>query len=255
MSGADRPPERFPTSLTERVCMSRCTSCKGRKWHVDQITRKKIDCPVCEGTGLRNAEGSTAPNQKENRYPAKQDKKMLVYKVLRDMSEKFHPKSYMEIGVREGLSLSVVLNSCSFLEKLLLCDTWGSEAGGTGRGNHDHIDTILKAYPKVKTKYLDGLSQSTVPKYHKENPIDLYEMILVDGDHAEKQADKDIRNAWEMLSDGGIMIVDDIGHPAHGYLKDMAVTFAEGKNAEVIFINSEMPTGVIVISKKGSKDK
>jgi len=43
-------------------------------------------------------------------------------------------------------------------------------------------------------------------------------MITVDGDHSEAGALDDLKNVIPHLSVGGILVFDDIAHPAHPYL-------------------------------------
>ena len=47
--------------------------------------------------------------------------------------------SYLEIGVQEGASLRRVLSFNRSISRIGVCNTWGKEHGGTGRGNHNHI--------------------------------------------------------------------------------------------------------------------
>jgi predicted O-methyltransferase YrrM len=134
---------------------------------------------------------------------------------MRTLAASRKPKSYLEIGVCEGESLACVLQH-SKLELLVLCDKWGVDYGGSGRGNHAHILRLLKELGhQGETIWLDGDSARLVPSLSVQ-----VEMILVDGDHSASGGLRDLKNAWPLLKPGGVLIFDDLKHPAHIPLQD-----------------------------------
>lgn len=172
-----------------------------------------------------------------------------LYEVLIKCVIDLSPKSYLEIGVQEGLSLSTVIKADAkkLIDRIALCDTWGSQYGGTGRGNHDHILKILQSINyQGEVVFHDGDSKATIPQI-----IDKYDLILVDGDHSENGALVDMTNAWPLLNSQGIMLVDDIIHPVHSYLMDVVSKFvgANAKEVESVSYYTDKPNGVAVIKK------
>jgi predicted O-methyltransferase YrrM len=114
------------------------------------------------------------------------------------------PKRYLEIGTRDGGSLDAVLQHCN-PQLIACCDTWGRVHGGTGRGNHNHIQEMLEDIGyDGEVIWLDGSSFDLIPQVKQT-----FDLILVDGDHSEYGATTDIRNSWRLLEPGGLMVVDD----------------------------------------------
>jgi hypothetical protein len=129
---------------------------------------------------------------------------------------------YMEIGVRDGDSLRRVVSNSATLGVVYLFDTWGGEYGGTGRGDHSHIDVLLDGLGyEGRRVYRDGDSKKTVPglTFH-----DWADLILVDGDHSAEGAAADLANCWPFLVKGGRLVFHDTDHPAH---RDLLGVFME----------------------------
>lgn len=118
-----------------------------------------------------------------------------------------HAKWYLGVGVQEGGCVRAVVSANPHI-LLTLCDTWGLHHGGTGRGNHDHIDAMLKELGCLRGNvyYLDGPSQELIPTLTKQ-----YDLSYVDGDHSEQAAFEDLINVWARTA--GIMVVHDIYMP------------------------------------------
>lgn len=122
------------------------------------------------------------------------------YNVLRTLSPHCH--SYLEIGVREGGSLQVVLESPS-IQKITLCDDWGSDYGGTGRGSPDHIVNLLdKLTYKGQVQILSGRSQEMIPTIDQS-----FDLTMVDGSHSYDDALSDLCNTWPLTNK--YMVVHD----------------------------------------------
>ncbi len=176
----------------------------------------------------------------------------LLHKTLKDMAEMILPKSYLEVGVREGDSLRAVLDICH-PERLVLCDTWGSAYGGTGRGNANHIRKLLKEVGyKGKLMIFNESSHVALPKISCKR----FDLINIDGDHSYNGALTDLRNAWKLLKPGGILVFDDIIHPDHKYLEDCINNFInETPDALVLKFNNTHDNGVVALTKSGYKNE
>ena len=131
-------------------------------------------------------------------------------------------RRYMEIGVRDGDSLRCVIENATALEVVYMCDTWGSEYGGTGRGDHSHIDRMLDGLAFFGGRvYLTGDSKETLPNLSHA----WADLILVDGDHSEAGAQADLENCQRFLSQGGRIVFHDTNHQAHPGLRQVFLNF------------------------------
>lgn len=120
-------------------------------------------------------------------------------------------RDYLEIGCREGDSLREVVLHAPALKRVVVCDLWGSDFGGTGRGSHCHIDRLLDELGFTGERvFLDGDSRETVPTIRGT-----FDLVLVDGDHSDEGARADLQNAWPLVVSGGMLLFHDICHPAH----------------------------------------
>lgn len=146
--------------------------------------------------------------------------KPLLHRTLSNIVESNHIKRYLEIGTREGCSLRNVIEGNNNLEEIFISDIWGSDYGGSGRQNHNHISnllTLLKFSGKVV--YLDGDSKVTVPTL-QDDYRDYFDLVLVDGDHSYDGGMADLRNVFGLVKNKGIIVFDDINHPSHMYLEN-----------------------------------
>lgn len=150
----------------------------------------------------------------------------------------FSPRSYLEIGTRDGDSLRVVVENARTLERIVCADTWGGQWGGTARGGHDHIDRMLASMLYAgNVLYLDGDSKATVPTLGET-----FDLILVDADHSEEGGRADLANVWPLCALGGCIVFHDITHPAHRYLERVFDEWAAG-HAEDIAVASKITEG------------
>lgn len=90
-------------------------------------------------------------------------------------------RRYLEIGVQEGKSLQAAL-AAGTITSLSLIDPWGDTHGGTNRGSHAHIETLLKAlhFTGIVTVY-DQTSLMALPGLVARGRH--WDLIHIDGDH------------------------------------------------------------------------
>ena len=150
------------------------------------------------------------------------------------VSEALQPESYLEIGVREGDSLKIVLQHAK-PARIYLCDTYGTGYGGSGRGSHDHIAALIKEIGYGgEVNYLDGDSTVLVPRL----PLESMDLIMVDGDHSATGAMADLENCYRLLRVEGCIIFDGITHPDHSELDLVGRQFVRAhKDLELVFLD------------------
>jgi hypothetical protein len=178
--------------------------------------------------------------------PVKSESQM--HDALELVCQTFVPVSYLEIGVQEGKSVQLVVKSAPSLCFMTLIDTWGTEHGGTGRGGHNHISLMLEQEKyRGYTRFLDGSSHEILPTMRGE----LYDLILVDGDHSEFGATSDLADSWHLLKPGGILVYDDLTCPPYPWLLPVWYKFmASTSDAEQLACVTDRPWGVAVARKR-----
>lgn len=152
--------------------------------------------------------------KQENKPGDHPDKSLRTF--LAEYCSAASPQRYLEIGTREGDSLRIVIANSARLNSVVCADTWGFEWGGSGRVGHAHIDALIAACNYTgDVQYLDGDSKQTIPTL---TPTNLFDLILVDGDHSAPGAIADLDNVLPLLAENGCLVFHDITHPQHLYL-------------------------------------
>ena len=139
--------------------------------------------------------------------------------------------SYLEIGVDGGGSLlAVVENVPHPLKHIVLCDLWQWERHPHFR-SHAHIEEMLKErnVDMTTVDFLDGDSKVMIPSL----PL-MFDLITVDGDHSAEGALADLNNTWPLLRQGGILVMDDVGHVSYPHLTQVFINWYAALNARII---------------------
>jgi predicted O-methyltransferase YrrM len=145
-------------------------------------------------------------------------KLLEIMNVLYASAMLIQPRRYMEIGVRRGRSLAMVLAACPDVEAVGF-DMWMENYAGMENPGPAFVQQEMqKISSAAKIQLIDGNSHETVPQFLAANPDAMFDLITVDGDHSEKGALQDLRDVLPRLSVGGAIVFDDISHPAHPYL-------------------------------------
>lgn len=128
------------------------------------------------------------------------------------------PKHYLEIGVRRGRTACTVARACASVN-IHAFDMWIPEYAGMENPGPEFVRQELRKHGHTgQVVFTDGNSHQTVPNYLRANPGLEFDLILVDGDHSEEGALADLLTVLPRLRPGGVLVFDDIVHPAHPFL-------------------------------------
>ncbi len=142
-----------------------------------------------------------------------------IVTVLAACARLLRPERYLEIGVRRGRSLAVVAAACPDCA-LVGFDLWDKPtyAGMPNPGPEFVRAELARLGHRGPLELIKGDSRQTVPAYLEAHPEAWFDLITVDGDHSEEGAAADLRLVLPRLKLGGVVVFDDICHPAHPYL-------------------------------------
>lgn len=176
---------------------------------------------------------------------------MDIINVLYGSSKTVKPRNYLEIGVRRGRSLCTVARGNPEVN-IVAFDMWIPNYANMDNPGPDFVQSELKKHKhKGKVTFVNGDSHKTVPEFMRQNPDATYDMITVDGDHSEEGAYDDLCNVIPRLTQGGILVFDDISHPAHPYLLKVWRNVLERHPYLVGYEFTEMGYGVAFAIRKG----
>ncbi|OGU33616.1 MAG: hypothetical protein A2068_10115, partial [Ignavibacteria bacterium GWB2_35_6b] len=170
-------------------------------------------------------------------------------------AKEYKPQNYLEIGVRRGRSMSQVVTS-SPSTNIIGFDLWIKDYSSIPEkgiytenpGPEFVLSELQKFSLSNKPKLIKGYSQIEMEKFFedKNNP-QLFDLIVVDGDHTYAGAKEDLLITFEHLNEGGALVFDDIIHSSHKELRDLWNEFKEEKH-DYIFIEelSGSGTGIAI---------
>jgi len=128
------------------------------------------------------------------------------------------PRHYLEIGVRRGRSLAMVAAANPHCN-IVGFDMWMADYAGIENPGPDFVRAEIEGLGhKGRLEFVDGNSHETVPAYFASHPDAWFDLITVDGDHTPDGAAQDLRDVITRLAVGGVLVFDDIVHPAHAEL-------------------------------------
>ncbi len=136
--------------------------------------------------------------------------------VLSAFAETVRPSHYLEIGVRRGHSACVVAAAHPAVD-LYLFDMWFPDYAGVPNPGPNFVRRQLqRAGHQGAVLFVNGRSQETIPTFFDDpaGPQN-FKLITVDGDHRDEGARADLLNVIGHLDPGGMLVFDDIAHPAY----------------------------------------
>ncbi len=144
-----------------------------------------------------------------------------IVTVLLALSDLLKPRRYLEIGVRQGRSLSAVASRTPDVE-VAAFDMWIQNYAGMRNPGPNFVNAQLQRIGyRGRVRFINGNSHETLPRFFAENPGTVFDLITVDGDHSRIGAAQDLCDVLPHLSVGGAIVFDDISHPAHPELREV----------------------------------
>lgn len=171
--------------------------------------------------------------------------------VLYTAAKLLRPARYLEIGVRTGRSVCTVARAFPDVD-IHAFDMWIQGYAGMENPGPAFVRRELQKHGHRGTvRFIDGDSHVTLPAFFRENPGLEFNLITVDGDHSEAGAADDLGQVIPRLAVGGILVMDDIAHPAHPYLLKVWRDAVARHPGLVTHEFTELGYGVAFAIKKG----
>ena len=135
--------------------------------------------------------------------------------VLYTLARNLRVENYLEIGVRQGRSMAMVVSQRPGV-RVTAFDMWLSGYAGLDNPGPDFVrERMVGLGHTGSIEFVNGNSHETVPRYFAGNRRQSFDLITVDGDHSPEGAAADLRNVLPHLRIGGAIVFDDIAHPSH----------------------------------------
>lgn len=135
--------------------------------------------------------------------------------VLLGLTRRLAPSSYLEIGVRRGRSMAMVISQAPAC-RIVGFDLWVENyAGMENPGPRLVREELARLGFAGKLDFIDGDSKDTIPRFFEQNPGDFFDIITVDGDHSTEGARRDLENVMPRVKIGGALVFDDISNQSH----------------------------------------
>lgn len=164
--------------------------------------------------------------------------------VLYTLAQSLKVDHYLEIGVRQGRSMAMVVsrrpNVC-----VSAFDIWQQDYAGMDNPGPDFVRSQMARLGHTGSlTFVNGNSHKTLPVHFAANPSQSFDLITVDGDHTPEGAAADLRDVLPKLRIGGAIVFDDIAHPAHPELLNIWHTEISCRSEMSSFEFTEIGYGV-----------
>jgi predicted O-methyltransferase YrrM len=138
-----------------------------------------------------------------------------ILNVLVACSELIQPRTYLEVGVRRGRSVAMVA-SVTPTADLYGFDMWVENYAGMENPGAEFVESELrKIGASGKIDLVSGNSHQTLPDFFAKHPGLQLDLVTVDGDHSDEGAREDLLSVLPNISQGGVVVFDDVSHPLH----------------------------------------
>jgi predicted O-methyltransferase YrrM len=142
-----------------------------------------------------------------------------LYTALSGVAAAMQPSRYLEIGVRRGHSMAMVLSQAPRCQAVGF-DLWIQEYAGLANPGKEFVrEQLGRLGHSGEVDFVDGDSTQTVPAYFRQHPDAYFDLVTVDGDHSRRGAIADLANVLPRVALGGVVVFDDICNPSHPELR------------------------------------
>lgn len=142
-----------------------------------------------------------------------------LYTTLSGLSMALRPRRYLEIGVRRGHSMAMVLSQTPACEPVAF-DMWIENYAGLENPGKEFAAAQLRGVGFERdVAFVDGDSSRTIPEYFRRHPDAYFDLITVDGDHTATGAALDLEHVMPRITIGGALVFDDVNNPSHRELR------------------------------------
>ncbi len=170
--------------------------------------------------------------------------------VLYTLSKKLEIRSYLEIGVRRGRSMGMVVANNPNVS-IVGFDMWQQDYAGMKNPGPEYVEAEMRKLGlQVPVEFVSGNSHVTLKEFFRKNPDRFFDLITVDGDHSFDGAVEDIMDVLPHLSIGGVIVFDDIAHPQHKYLAEVWAQCVGSNDAYSSYSFTDIGYGVSFAVKK-----
>lgn len=149
-----------------------------------------------------------------------------IRSVLHWLAANFHPKTYLEVGVRRGFSLAMVASQCPEAE-IYGFDLWVPQYAGVDNPGPKFVQAEMERVGYKKRLHLfSGDSHKTLPAFFGNGRVGLwdrfkfrgstktrpttFDLMAIDGDHSLLGSYQDLLDTMPFCSLGGFVVFDDI---------------------------------------------
>ena len=188
---------------------------------------------------------------------------ITIYKTREELLNLVPKDSiFLEIGVFKADFSKQVIKVANPKE-FYMVDIW---QGGWGSGdkngdNHLHIenmeDVYLSLYQQTKHKPNIHVVRATSTAFLKSCEDNYFDVIYVDGDHAEQAVYEDLSNSFKKIKDGGMLMGHDFDytlggarHKAGGDVVRAVIRFCRDYNQKVSCVADDGCPSFIINVKK-----
>ena len=173
-----------------------------------------------------------------------------IVTVLLAAAQLVRPQNYLEIGVRRGRSMAMAAATCPECE-IVGFDLWTPDYAGMPNPGPDFVRAEMRKLGYTgRLELITGNSHETLPRYFNQHPDAFFDLITVDGDHSERGVEQDLHDVLLRLKVGGVIVFDDICHPAHPYLGDVWRRVVEVNSRFVTWQFTELGYGVALAVRR-----
>jgi predicted O-methyltransferase YrrM len=163
-------------------------------------------------------------------------------------SRLLEPKNYLEVGVRMGRSMAMVVSQTPGCN-VVGFDTWENPYHGTPNPGAYLVESEIAKFGHTgRLELVSGDSHHTLHKYFIGHPHLDFDLITVDGDHSMVGAEIDLRDVLPRLAPGGVVVLDDV--VLHPYLHEIWKRLTYDRTVYTPWCYGDFGFGVVFAKKR-----